>query len=331
MTDLQIGLLAIGALVVAAVLVYNRFQERRAKSDAERAFRSGHADALLGEAADRQEPRSETGRAEPRAPSMPSKAVPDERIDYVIELALPRPLAATALGEQWSAVERRHARRVLLSGSPDGTRWRAGLQLVSRDGAVGEAELIEFRSAVESLAAAVGATVAAPETKAALEAAREIDAFCADADIQVVVHVVAPDAGSFPGTKVRAAAEAAGLALEPEGKFALRNDEGTLVFTLAARDGTAFRTAKMRETTPAGLTLTLDVPRAPDTRRAFESMMRLAQQLAAVLGGAIVDDNGSTLDERAIAAIAAQLQGVRGRLEGRGLPPGSAAALRLFS
>ena len=47
MSELQIGLLAIGALVVAGVLGYNRIQERGAKRAAERAFRSGHADVLL--------------------------------------------------------------------------------------------------------------------------------------------------------------------------------------------------------------------------------------------------------------------------------------------
>ncbi len=330
MTELQIGLLVIGALVVAGVLAYNRVQERGAQRDAERAFRSGHADALLDEQPQRRERQVDAARA-PERSAAPAQAAPDERIDYVIELALARPLAAAAVREQWSTLERRHARRALLSGSPDGTRWRAGLQLVSRDGAVGEAELIEFRSTVETLAAAVGATVAAPEMKAAIEAARELDAFCADTDVQVVVHVMAPPGGSLPGTKIRAAAEAGGLALEPDGRFALRSDDGALVYTLAARDGIAFSAATMREAAPGGLTLSLDVPRAPETRRAFESMMRLAQQLASLLGGSIVDDNGNVLDERATAAIAAQLQGVRGRLEGRGLPPGSAAALRLFS
>ena len=330
MTELQIGLLVIGALVVAGVFAYNRLQERGAQRDAERAFRSAHADALLGEEPRRREPQIEAARAPVRA-AAPAQATPDERIDYVIELALARPLAAAAVREQWAALERRHARRALLAESSEGTRWRAALQLVSRDGAVGEAELIEFRAAVETLAAAAGATVSAPEMKAAVEAAREIDAFCADTDVQVVVHVVAPRGGSFPGTKIRAAAEAAGLALEPDGRFALRSDEGALVYALAARDGTAFHAAAMREAAPGGLTLSLDVPRVPETRRAFESMMRLAQQLGAVLGGAIVDDAGNTLDERAVAAIAAQLQEVRGRLEGRGLAPGSPSALRLFS
>ena len=60
-------------------------------------------------------------------------------------------------------------------------------------------------------------------------------------------------------------------------------------------------------------------------------MARLAHQLAAVLGGSLVDDNGKPLDEHAIAAIAAQLDAVSTRLAAQGVAPGSPAALRLFS
>ena len=45
----------------------------------------------------------------------------------------------------------------------------------------------------------------------------------------------------------------------------------------------------------------------------------------------MVDDNGNALDERAVAAIAQQLDAVCARLEAHGIAPGSPAALRLFS
>jgi len=338
MSELQIGLLAIGALVVAGVLAYNRLQERRAKRAAERAFSSGHDDILLQPAGARHATEAaaehsgnalqEAARHAAAAVTQDATAQPDPAIDYVIELVAGQPLAQAALREQWSTVERRHAHRVLLAGSADGRSWRAGLQLVSRDGAIGEADLIEFRSSVETLAASVGATVSAPEMRAAVEAARALDEFCAESDIQMVVHVTG---GPFSGTKVRAAAEASGLALESEGRFAMRDDEQRLLYTLGAQDGQPFAAATMRDATPLALSLSLDVTRVPDTRRAFESLARLAHQLASVLGGRIVDDNGKALDEPAMAAIGVQLDSVSARLAERGVPPGSPAALRLFS
>jgi hypothetical protein len=332
MSELQIALLAIGVLVVVGVLAYNRVQECGARRGAERAFGSSHADVLLEEPAGRREPVM----APASRPAPPSASVaepdaspkPDPRVDYIIELGFPQPVALPVLLDAWRAIERRHARRALLRRNAEGTGWRAALQLVSRDGAVGEGDLIEFRAAVDALAAAHGGTVSAPEMRAAVEAARELDAFCSDADIQVVLHVTG---GPFAGTKIRAAAESSGLALEGDGRFALRDDGGRLLYTLAARDGAPFSAEAMRTANPAALTLGLEVCRAPDTSRSFESMTRLAQQLAAHLGGHVVDDNDSALDERGMAAIAQQLDAVRAQLDQRGIRPGSPAALRVFS
>ncbi len=311
-------------MVVLGVVAYNRVQESRARRAAERAFGEPKPDALMGEAAP-----PEPGRPAQRAAALATEAPRlDARLDYLIELRGAE-LSAAALQERWGAIARRHGARANLEQAASG--WRAGLQLVSRDGTVGEAELIEFRAGIEDLAAALGASASAPEMKGALEAARGLDALCAETDLQVVLHVVAPPEGRFAGTKLRAAAESSGLTLEPPGRFALRNDAGELLYTLAARDGTPFAAETLRTAAPAAVSLAMDVPRAPDTQRTFESMARLSQHLATVLGGSVVDDNDRPLDERALGAIAAQLEAVRARLEAEGFSPGSAPALRLFA
>jgi len=176
MSDLVLGLLVLGMLLFAGVLLYNRWQERAAQ----RAFGSSHSDALLAEApVARHEPTLH--KVEP-----PRLALPDRRVDYVIDVRLPHPGAL----EGWSGVEHRFARRVMLVPGGDDGSWHAALQLVSRAGVVSEAELIEFRSAVETLGAKAGATVSAPEMRTTLEAARALDKICADSDIQVALHVI---------------------------------------------------------------------------------------------------------------------------------------------
>jgi hypothetical protein len=182
MGDLVLGLLVLGALVFAGVLVYNRWQERRAAD----AFPASQPDALLEEAVHRREPS--LGKPAPAAQTGPDERI-DERVDYVIRVETAASRAMVREG--WAPIQQRF-RRALLAGPEDG-RWRAALQLVSRAGAVSEAELIEFRSAVETLGANLGASVAAPEMRAALDAARELDRVCADSDIQVALHVIAPD------------------------------------------------------------------------------------------------------------------------------------------
>jgi len=310
MSELQIGLLAVGVLAVAGILAYNTVQERRARRTAERAFRSGHADVLMDRAARRQEPSFE---ASPRRELPPElAALPDARLDYVIELA-PRDLvSAAAVAAHWAPFEHRFAGRALLAASPDRSAWRplvsagscaairAALQLASRAGPIGETELIEFRTAVDTLAARIGASVQAPEIKHAIEAARELDQLCADADIQVVLHVVPQPGGAFQGDPAAGAADQHSA------------------FGISRRDDGAY-------------SLALDVPRTPEVRRNYDAMVVRARDLCVSLGGMIVDDNGRVLDERALAAIGAQVDAVRESLETRGIEPGGPAALRLFA
>lgn len=346
MTELQLGLIVIGAIVVAGVIVYNRLQERGARRAAEHAFRPLAGDALFEEAAPAlRDVASPEPRLAVERPAVPlAQALPDARMDYVIELAFPTPVAAAQLAALWKDHEHRYARRALLAASADGTRWsrlaaadseplqamRAGLQLVSREGTVGEAELIEFRAAVESVAAATGATVAAPEMRQAVELARALDEFCANADIQVVLHVTPRTGETFHGATVRRAAEEAGLVLEADGRFVLRDEEGGERFCLSGREGSAATQAGFDSLALAGVSMTLDVPRAPGGRDTFRSMASFARGLAAATEGILVDDNDRPLDERSLAAIEAQLGTVLDALAGRGIEPGSAPALRLF-
>ncbi|HEY3075076.1 MAG TPA: cell division protein ZipA C-terminal FtsZ-binding domain-containing protein [Burkholderiales bacterium] len=281
MTDLQIGLAVIGALAVAAVLLYNRWQERGVRREAERAFGSGHGDALMDT---RREPT-----LEPRRPPVQPGATPADGIDYVIDLTLRESTPAAVVREAWTPIEQRFARRVLLA--VDHLQVKAGLQLVSRAGVVSDAEVLEFRALVETMAARLGAAVHAPEMRPALEAARELDRVCADVDIQVALHVVG------------------------------------IGFTPAEFSGQAFQAAPRED----GVTLTLDVARTLEPARGYEAMARAGRQLAQARGGRLVDDTGRELDERALAAIGTQLDAVRARLAGCGIEPGSPLALRVFS
>jgi ZipA-like protein with FtsZ-binding domain len=344
MSELQLGLLAIGVILVVGVFAYNRRQEGVARRAAESGLRGAHPDMLLqpdptrsGVVHAERPPHAAT-----RAPGAPAAALPDPHVDYVVELSFASPLAPGAIAQQWKPNEHRYATRALFAGGAGGG-WhrlsvddtapveslRAGLQLVTREGAASEAELIEFRAAVETLAAATGATVSAPEIRQAAGTARELDRFCEDSDIQVVVHVVGD--GALGGARIRAAAESSGLVLEEDGRFVLRADDGQQLYALSPRDERGFDAATLDAAQLAGVSLTLDVPRVPDLSRAFQSMTRFATQLAAALDGTLVDDNENLLDERALAAIGAQLDVVRQGFEARGIATGSASALRLFS
>ena len=276
MSDLVLGLLVLGAVLFAGVLVYNRVQERAAQ----RAFAAKHPDALLDEPAPRREPVL-------HKPGV-AHAAPHPGADYTIDITLAQP--TPEILERWGAVANRFGRRAMLVPGRDERTWRAGLQLVSRAGVVGEAELIEFRSAVETLGATLGATLSAPEMRAALEGARALDKACAESDIQVALHVIGQGIDATPGEQP---------------------------FQVVPRED--------------GVTLVLDVAVTPELGRSYEAMARAGRSLADTYGARLVDDRGNALDERALAAIGAQLEAVRQTLAGHGIETGSPLALRLFS
>ena len=113
MTDLQLGLVLIGAGAVAAVVIYNRLQERGARRAVERAFGAPRGDVLLGDG--RVEPA--LGRVPTPAPVPQVDALPDERVDYVMLLRMPAGMPSAALLKAWGPVESRFGKRVLLAGS----------------------------------------------------------------------------------------------------------------------------------------------------------------------------------------------------------------------
>ncbi len=310
MTDLQVGLLVLGAAAVAGVLLYNRMQERAVRREAERAFGGErHSDVLLGEAGAAPGPALQGPSAARNA--VPAGAMPDERLDYIVVLRIAVGIPAAALLEAWRPIEQRFGQRVLLAGS-DGSGWRrveqgvfgsfsavrAALQRVSRAGVVGEAELLEFRAEVETLASRIRAEAEAPDMREALESARALDRLCTETDIQVALHVVREG-------------------LDDEALDAATREIPDAPYQVTRRSD--------------GLTLLLDMPRTHEVVRSYEAMARMATQLASALEGRVVDDRGADLDERALAAIGTQLEEVRRQLAHGGIEPGSALALRLFS
>jgi hypothetical protein len=217
--------------------------------------------------------------------------------------------------EQWEPVEtsQRHSWREL----------RAGLQLASRSGPIAEEEIAAFNETLASFAASVNAVSQREAPSAAAARARDLDRFCASADVEVAVNVVGQFGATFAMARVKEIGLQHGLSETATGdlvKLALDGAPEFVVRRFAGEGSYA-----------TGLSLAVDLPYAADPAAALGEVITLAETFASTLGGELVDDNRKPLTAQGLAAIRRQVDGVVRDMEAHGIPAGSALARRLFS
>lgn len=377
MSELQLGLLIIGALVVIAVVAYNKWQENRLRRRTESAFATVHEDVLLGGAKTASYEVDE-GTAAPTPYEAPPEQFEEARVEHVlgdvdssIEPAASEPAVADALpfavlnealdciatlecpvavgGDRIAAraqplFDDEVARRVYWAGfDEDGGTWgavlpdraytrvRLGFQLATQAGAVSQYQLESFASSSVELALALSADVNVVDTEAAMQQAARLDQFCADFDVQVGLSVITGETHTIPGTKIRGVAESAGFILGKDGRYHRYDEDGLELYMLSNMEPMPFHIETIRTLTTRGVTLLLNVPRAPGASVTFRSYIKFARQLAEALDGTLVDDNRQPIGERAIEQVGAQLSSIYDAMSAGGIPAGSAAARRLFA
>lgn len=359
MSDLQLALAAGGVVFILGVVAYNFWQERGARKRAEQAFGQRPPDVLFEE---RREPvmgtmpvAGEAGHEE-AAPDIPARepAQPPEeleapggpaaqissRIDTVAVILADDPVMLEQLDpltealagldkpvhvegivdEQWHPVD-----------SSPRRSWRelrVGLQLANRRGPVGEDEVERFNAVIADFAATVNAVSQREAPATAAARARDIDAFAADADIEVAVNVVGQFGATFAAPRVKSLAMEVGLSETAQGELVSFAGDGTPEFTLRRLDDPKARAAANAW---GGITFALDLPHVADPAAAFDDMVALARAMAEQLSGQVVDDNRKPLSDAGIATIRRSVEKIAGDLQDHGIPAGSPLARRLFS
>jgi len=376
-SDLQLGLLVIGLLVVAGVVVYNKWQETRLRRKAQAEFGSRHQDVLLEgggrpelsvpdlseEINTDDEPRAfsraiehtladepvETPLVEPPqaapAAAQGGPRVLEDAVDFIVSIECPTATSGADILKQaetlaheamhrpilWEALDPAHGEWEQPNPQRRYRRVRAGMQLASRSGPTTSEDLGAFCLALQEISLALGAELHLPDLEDAARRAAELDRFCAEVDMQVGLNVVAADGQTFPGTKIRALAESAGMQYGKDGRFHRVNDSGAEIFGLANLEPMPFHSETMRSLATQGVTILLDVPRAPPSATTFRAYVEFARQAEHSLSGALVDDNRKPINQAALDSIAMQLEAIHKTMSARGIPPGGPLALRLFS
>jgi hypothetical protein len=375
-SDFQLVLIGIIAVIIVGVIVYNRWQESLYRRRAEKAFQRDGSDTspdvlFSDKQTERVEPsfgainaataaEEDDALNELTAPILGSSPHDDVRPNYVTSASELLPtinaeidtvamiLADVALdADRYVPMilqSQSLAKHVLWEGLVGGL-WqpidptmdekyrelRAGLQLADRSGVVDATVLTAFDDAMTNFAASLDAVSQREDITDAHRRAQMVDAFCADTDIEIAINIIGKSGVTFAATKLRGLAEAKGLVALPAGEYAAKDDLGRMLYTL--RNGNPAESSALRTEQPyfTQLTFALDVPRTPQPAQVFERMYALALQFADVLQGELVDDNKKTLTAQAKRSINDTIHEITGEMQQKGVAPGSATALRLYS
>ena len=230
---------------------------------------------------------------------------------------------------QWEGLDK--GRWSEISPAGQYSELKMALQLADRRGPITGADIARFIALAKQFAVELGGSGETEAEDSAAERATELDAFCADVDMEIGVNIVTKESNLMPASKVRALAEAAGMKLGSDGVFQLSDDHGALLFTLRNSEPRPFTPEHVKNISTHGITLLLDVPRAAHGMQAFDQMLRLGRQIAAALGGEVVDDNRRPLTDSGADSIRRQLGLIYRQMDGFGIPAGGPLALRLFS
>lgn len=363
MSDLQLALIVIGVLVVAAVYGFNWHQQRKFRRQSEQAFGEKPEDALFRRpapaAAERIEPTlggdSADAPPEPAKPvlskgeggvkGVPGNVAPDPEIEFLVEIKPRQPVRSEALAlalqrrvdfdkpVRWLGLNARSSQweEIQPGAVAQYSELIGALQLANRSGPVSVLKLSEFRDLAVELGGRLDAEVNTPDPDLAEGRAAKLDEFCAEVDVVMALNVVSRDGAAFPATKIRALAEASGFRLEPDGVFRYLDEEGVYRCSLCNQEDAPFLPEAVKSMATRGITFLLEIPRVAVADHAFDAMAAIARRFCSTLGAELVDDNRVPLNDAAVQRIKAQLQGICQKLDARGIPSGSERALRLFS
>jgi hypothetical protein len=300
----------------------------------------------------RQEPALDSASAEEDAghtlhPAATHRAVKlDPQIDVIAPLTLETPVAGALIGHYLPEPDGKVAKAMAVEGRDvQGGDWhapipgryynelRAGIQLVDRQGPIGEIEYSGFVQTVQSLADGIGAMADLPDMSDVVERARKLDAFASRHDAQLAV-VLRTRSAAWTARYIEQHAARQGFRSDgPSGRLTLASgeDDAPPMLVLSLNFAKPPSEAAGYIATVRDATLSFDVMQTAASDEPFAAWHKTAKDLADEMDADVVDDQGQQITPIAYATIAQELQTLYARLEEHGLPAGSALARRLFS
>ncbi len=364
MSELNLSLWGAGFALILIVVIYNFWQEYKAKKKVQRAFGDHKDDVLMKAAstdvgqidiAERQEPRfddtvpmsEDPAESKPRAQS--SRPAPrqsqdarqagavDDFIDCIISMDFETPLRGDKILAEIQSIRIAGNKPIHFVGvASDESAQREAImhsnnysQLIAGVQLVnrsGPLNELEFSELVMKLRGV------ADSLNAFLDVPDMKHVMDSGRDLSLFVSEHDAQLSVNVQTKgapwdlgtLLAAMEKLGFDNRPDGRLVMLDGEGGALFTLAVNGSLA-------DQSTSRITLLLDVPCVSPVRGGFNAMVSCAKSLALRLGGTLVDDGGAAIDDATLAQIQEQVELFYSAMQAAEIPAGSTRAVRIFS
>ncbi|MER1939439.1 MULTISPECIES: cell division protein ZipA C-terminal FtsZ-binding domain-containing protein [unclassified Castellaniella] len=332
MSDLQVLLISIGAALIVIVLLYNGWQEWRARRSMRATVPETDHDILLQDAPSRREPG--LFDAEPASAAADDLSDIDATCEAVIDIAFAHPVAGDSLTQVAPSITRAGKKPVRVFAQREGGGHRmvihpdesyVALQLAvvvaNRSGPLTAIEWSNLWTLAQNVAERFDGQIEAPEQEAVLRQAVDLDARCAPMDAQVglILQLSAPQS---PQAVADAAAEAGFV--PSRGLWAWMAENGLPRFVLQIE----------QPASDAGIhriDLVLDVPNSIPDDQAFSRMVAVGRDLAQRLDAHVLDDQGRTFQDASAPPIDQQISSLYDQLDQAGFLAGTERTARVFS
>lgn len=341
MSDLKIALVALGAILILLVLLFNWWQDRRVRNTMKDKLPEAPADPLMSQLeAERREPtvRIAETLAQPKTePAILAEDI-DAATEAVIDVQFPKAVAGDELMDLLRAylrVETKPVRLFALSSQGEHHAYpheeetyvsmQLAVLLANRKGHLSEIDWSRLWMAAQNLAQQLDGTVDGPEQQAVIERAQQLDALCANLDAQVGLSLSLSE--PLPTSEVRQIAMSAGF-MEYGKQLGWLASSGIPRFTLLfdGKPALDLHSAQVNR-----LDLLLDIPNSPKDEHAFSRMATVGRDLALRLDAELIDDQGQALTDHYDDEIDQQLYQIYEQLEEAGFRAGETRTLRVFT
>jgi len=352
MSDLQTGLIALGAVLLVAVLLFNWWQEHRARQQMQAHFDGAGQDPLLAEAGEasavssarRREPGfMDSGNQAGGHAALMEQAYEeiDATCEAVIDVSFAQPVPGLHLRqalEELLHTAAKPVRTLVMNPHSQSSQYSSQIRadesyeavqlavlLANRQGALTDIDWSGVWQAAQQLAQRFDGAVEGPEQDAVLAQAHQLDALCAGLDGQVVLTIASSIVQSAGQFEKRAQQHVQDMG------FVLYGAD----WVWMADSGLPWFALKM-DAAHARLNLVLDVPNCAVDEAAFSRMAGVGRTLAGKLNAALRDEQGqpiapSAQSQQSDSLIDAQVLNMRKALEAAGFAAGAWRTQRLFS